>query len=169
MLLYRFFLALTFFLRAIICNARVTGSDTVCAGYIYTFNVNIPGASSYTWTVPATWYNIVGQGASQMNVTCNGCAGPVCAEGFDSFGISVGTQCLLTIAGAPSGGGGTWHLSPSGNNAICDNVPFVNVTPVIVNDGGGGGCQGNCGGAFGYLNPNLVFALYSGQLYQGPM
>ncbi|MEO8088640.1 MAG: T9SS type A sorting domain-containing protein, partial [Bacteroidota bacterium] len=133
------------------------------------YTANIPGAVSFSWTVPATWYGLTGQGAAQITVTCNGCAGPVCAEGFDSIGSSLGTQCLNTISGAPTGGGGNWHLNPSGNNPVCNNVSSVNVTPTIVYDGGGGGCMGNCGGVYGTPNPNVVFALYSGTIFQGIM
>ena len=162
-----FFLTSVFFLSLFECDAQVTGSDTVCAGYIYSYTVNIPGAASFTWTVPANWYGLTGQGTSHIDVTCNVNAGQVCAEAFDSMGISLGTQCLTTNMGAPSGGGGNWHLDPSGFNAVCDNVTSVNVIPTIVyTGGGGGGCLNGCGTGAG-SNPNIVFALYSGQVFQG--
>ncbi len=146
------------------CIAQVTGSDTVCAGYIYTYNANIPGAVSYTWTVPANWYGLTGQGTSQINVTCNAGAGQVCAEGFDSIGTSLGTQCLVTdLGGAGSTG---WQLQPSGFNDQCDGVSSVTISPTIIPfGGGGGGCVSGCGS--GTQHPNLVWGLFLGPTFQG--
>ncbi|MEO8085865.1 MAG: T9SS type A sorting domain-containing protein [Bacteroidota bacterium] len=162
---YRFFLAFTFFLSSVVCNAQVTGSNTVCVGYMYTFDVNIAGASTYTWTVPANWYGLTGQGTSQINVTCNVSSGPVCVEGFDSNGASMGTQCLIPdLGGAASMG---WQLVPTGFNDVCDDINSAIITPMIIPYGaGGGGCVNGCGN--GIQHPNLVWGLYlNNQIFVG--
>lgn len=159
MFLNRFFLLAIIFLTSVGCFAQVTGSDTVCAGYIYTYNANIPGAASYTWTVPANWYGLSGQGTSQISVTCNANAGQVCVEGFDSIGISLGSQCLPTQSGGAGSSG--WELQPYGNFNICDNDFSVNITPTIWSNGtGGGSCLSGCG-TLSVPHPNLIWAIYN--------
>src|SRR4030095_10003050 len=100
-----------------------------------------------------------GQSTSQITVSCNTNAGQVCAEGFDSLGISTGTQCMSTVLG--SNGGGNWTLWPTGNNTICDDIQSVYITPTITYNGGGG-CPTGCGS--GISNPNIIWAIYSGQI-----
>src|SRR6187401_3015257 len=81
--------------------AQITGDSVVCAGWIYQYQVSIPGAVTYNWTVPAGWYGLTGQGSSQISVTCNVGLGTVCVEGFDSLGTSLSTDCI----GVQWGGG----------------------------------------------------------------
>ena len=143
-------------------SAQITGSDTVCAGVIYIYTANIPGSVTYTWTVPSNWYNMTGQGTSQITVSCNTNAGQVCVEGFDSIGSSMGNQCKTAVLG--SAGGGNWTLWPSGINPVCDFYPPAHITPVMTFQGGGG-CPQSCGS--GISNPNVLWALYQGQIYVG--
>ena len=160
----RLLLFFGFFISGFHLQAQVTGSDTVCAGSIYSYSVTIPGAVTYTWTVPANWYAMTGQGTSQITISCNFNAGQVCAEGFDSLGQSLGSQCLNTILGSTGGGGGSWSLWPTGTNLVCDNVFGVNITPIITFLGGGN-CPSGCGS--GGSNANAVYALYQGQTFIG--
>ena len=49
----------------------ITGpTNTVCSGGSYTYSiVNVTGATSYTWTVPAGWSINSGQGTNTVNIT----------------------------------------------------------------------------------------------------
>ena len=153
------------FLFSLHSSAQITGADTVCAGYIYSYSVAIPGAATFNWTVPAGWYGLTGQGTSQISVTCNLSGGQICAEGFDSIGASVGTFCLTTTMGG--GAGSNYHLSPSGYNSVCQTTNFVSITPQLIYDGPGGSCPNGCGG--GQPHPNIFWALYSANNYVGPI
>ena len=161
----RLLLFFGFFISGFHLQAQVTGSDTVCAGSIYNYSVTIPGAVTYTWTVPANWYAMTGQGTSQINVNCNTNAGQVCAEGFDSIGNSLGTECLTTTMGIEGGGGGGWSLWPTGVGSVCNFNSTTSLTPTITFNPGGGNCPAGCGS--GISNPNIVFAIYSGQTFIG--
>src|SRR5258708_37112066 len=98
--------AIVFF--SVIAKAQITGSDTVCAGYIYTYTANIPGAVSYNWTLPGGWYFITGEGTDSVVVNCNDSIGQVCVVGYDSGNNAVDTICKSFVWGP---GGIEWFVS----------------------------------------------------------
>jgi PKD repeat protein len=139
------------FLCFIYCTdlkAQITGSDTVCASYIYSYSVTVPGATTYNWTVPAGWNVLHGQGTSQINAFCNVNTGNVCVIAFDTSGNLLSQQCLTV----QWGGGNGWntdtvHFGP----CMCDPIG-VTVVP------NSSGCPGSCGS--GIQSPNTFFAVY---------
>ena len=134
--------------------AQITGSTTVCAGYTYSYSVNIAGAATYTWTLPTGWYDLSGQTTSQISVTCNVSDGAISVEGFASNGTSVGIQILTTQFSAGSG----WDVNP---NTIFDCANQTVNQPIFVNSngtGGGAGCPTGCG--TGVQHPNIDYIIY---------
>ncbi len=146
------FLILT---AAIKTNAQIIGSTDVCAGYIYTYSVNIAGAVTYNWTVPPGWYNLTGQSTSQITVTCNKFDGAISVEGFNPNGTSVGIQTLTTQFAAGLG----WNTNPSFISNCAGQVTGMPTTSVTPNGtGGGAGCATSCGN--GSLTPNIDYVVY---------
>ncbi len=66
----------------------ITGPASVClntAGYNYSVTA-VPGATSYTWTVPSGWNITNGQGTNQITVTSGSVAGNVTVYASNSCG-----------------------------------------------------------------------------------
>ncbi|MEO8148953.1 MAG: T9SS type A sorting domain-containing protein [Bacteroidia bacterium] len=144
-------------------DAQITGDTAVCAGNIYTYTANVTGAATYQWTTPAGWYNLQGQVTSTITVNCNVNDGDVCVEGFDSVGISLGSQCLTTHWG---GGGQGWDVQPS-TFTFCPSIWQNNFNPlqsIQISLNGTGGTCGNCGGL---TNSNLAYCVYNGNTFIG--
>ncbi|MEO8150729.1 MAG: T9SS type A sorting domain-containing protein [Bacteroidia bacterium] len=137
-------------------SAQITGDTNVCAGNFYTYNANITGAVTYQWTVPSGWYNLQGQGTSQITVNCNVSIGNVCVEGFDGGGTSLGMQCVNTAWG---GGGSGLDVQPSAVT-YCETPPGYPpyTMPIwLVPNGNSGGSCNPCGGQ---SNPNIIMGIY---------
>src|SRR4051812_29337417 len=100
--------------------SQVTGTDTVCPAYIYTFDVVMPGAATFQWTYPSGWYVIAGQGTSQIELYCNSNTGQVCATGLDSLGNTLNQYCTSVTWG---GGGSGWDAVPM-QSGPCPYMPF---------------------------------------------
>ena len=142
-------------------KAQVTGSALVCPGYVYNYNVNIVGASTYTWSIPSGWIINAGQGTSQITVLCNSSDGDVCADGYDGAGMFIAQNCFHTSFG---GDGAGWDADKATvGNCICSSYTIF-VTP----NGSSSPC-GGCGS--GTLSSNAVYAVYEGAwptgIYQG--
>ena len=141
--------------------SQVNGSDTVCAGYIYTFDAVVAGADSFVWSYPANWAVISGGGTAQIQLLCTQNIGQVCVDAYDS-GNFLGQFCHDVHWGD---GGVGWNLLVSGAD-MCQCPPAL-VT--VVPNGTGGGCAG-CGN--GFLSSNIQFAIYDdpwpGGTYLGP-
>lgn len=164
----KIFTTLFLFFILLKLNAQIIGADSVCAGSIYIYSVNLPGAVTYHWTVPAGWYYLQGQGDSAITVRCNVKADSICVEGFDSALNSVGVICK-TLDWASSGGNSSagWDIVPS---SITGCEWYDNGTPqtfhikIVPNgtggSGGGGGLGGGCYASF--VDTNIVYALYQG-------
>ncbi|HKC34867.1 MAG TPA: hypothetical protein VKB95_02360, partial [Chitinophagaceae bacterium] len=88
-------------------QTSITGSDTVCAGYMYGYKVVMPGAVTFTWTLPAGWYFLYGQGTDSVYVNCNVNIGYITVVGFDTAGIPVASDSVQVTWGS---GGDIWHL-----------------------------------------------------------
>lgn len=144
-----------FFICVSFSQAQLTGSATVCSGYIYSYSANITGAVTYTWSFPAGWYGITGQGTANASATCNAAAGSITVEGFNGVGTSVGTLTLNTQFG--SGGAGGWDVQPAAIGG-CSSTPF-SVSIVPNGTGNASGCPGGCGN--GVQHANIHYALYN--------
>lgn len=145
-------------------NAQViNGSDTVCAGFRYGYKAIIPGAVTFTWTLPGGWYYLYGQGTDSVFVNCNLNATQIRVIGFDSAGVPVDTAFKLVHWGGGSGMHVVGHQTSyppcycysSWWFSVVANTPF---------------CPGGCG--TGMPNPNVYFAVFDGPFsywnYLGP-
>jgi hypothetical protein len=77
------------------------GPSTVCGGTTNTYSVNtIPGATSYTWTVPAGFVINSGQGTNTVSITAGTASGNI--DVFASAGLCAGTSTsyLVTVNNA---------------------------------------------------------------------
>jgi len=136
-------------------SGQITGSDTVCAGYIYTYKVNMPGAVSFNWTLPNGWYFLSGQGTDSVKVNCNVDTGNVCVIGFDTAANAVDTICMIVYWG---GGGSVWQVNLTQTCPPC--------SPYVLYIQYGGPCSSlGCGN--GYQNPNIIFAAFNNQWPNG--
>lgn len=156
---FLFLISITLFSLTI--KAQVTGSALVCPGYVYNYTVNIVGASTYTWALPAGWLITAGQGTSQITVLCNSSDGDVCADGYTAGGMFIAQNCFTTSFG---GDGAGWDADKATiGNCICSSYTIF-VTP----NGSSSPC-GGCGS--GTLSSNAVYAIYEGAwptgIYQG--
>jgi len=137
-------------LYSFISRAQITGSDTACAGYIYTYSVNMPGAVTFNWTLPTGWYFISGQGTNSVVVNCNVNVGQVCVTGYDGSAAIVGSVCKTVAWGT---GGIGWYVD---GIATCLDPPCCSQHSYILNVlPQGSACPGGCGN--GYQNPNIIF------------
>ncbi|HEX2684211.1 MAG TPA: PKD domain-containing protein, partial [Ferruginibacter sp.] len=144
-------LLFSFFFYFLTSEAQITGSDTACAGYIYTYTVNMPGAVSFNWTLPSGWYFINGQGTNSVVVNCNVNAGQVCVTGYDAGLNTVGSFCKTVSWGT---GGIGWYVS---GIQTCLDPPCCSHHSYVLNvQSQGPSCAGGCG--TGYQNPNIIFA-----------
>ena len=156
---FLFLISITLFSFSI--KAQVTGSALVCPGYVYNYNVNIVGASTYTWSIPTGWIITAGQGTSQITVLCNSLDGNVCVDGYNSGGLFIAQNCFTTTFG---GDGTGWDADKATvGNCICSSYTIF-VTP----NGSSSPC-GGCGS--GTLSSNAIYAVYEGAwpggIYQG--
>ncbi|CAN5393629.1 hypothetical protein BH11BAC1_BH11BAC1_04510 [soil metagenome] len=138
-------------------QAQITGSDTTCAGYLYTFDATIAGADSFAWSMPAEWVIISGAGTSQVQALCTQNVGQVCVDGFDINGTFI-TQFCHTVYWGDGGVGWNVQILPA---TFCQCSP---VTVAAIPNGTGGGCAG-CGN--GIISPNLSFLIYDNPLPGG--
>src|SRR5689334_9241045 len=86
------FLVFILFSFSLSTFSQVNGSDTVCAGYIYTFDAVVAGADSFSWSYPAGWAVISGGGTAQIHLLCTQNIGQVCVDAYDN-GNYLGQFC----------------------------------------------------------------------------
>ncbi|MEI6765153.1 MAG: right-handed parallel beta-helix repeat-containing protein [Bacteroidota bacterium] len=108
----------------------ITGLTGVCPNQpLLTYSVTaVPGASSYTWTVPTGWTIAAGQGTNSITVTSGSTNGAICVTATNACNITSSATCInVNISStfpAPS--------SIIGNNFVCQNTQglYYSVTPV---------------------------------------
>lgn len=104
----------------------ITGAPSVlCPGSSYTLNVSpVSGASSYTWSIPASW-----SGSSTSNsitITVDTMPGSVSVAAVNSCGTGSSSTMSYTIGAAPIAPG-----SISGPTSVCANTTVVfSIAPV---------------------------------------
>jgi PKD repeat protein len=82
----------------------ITGTSTVCSGSssnVYSI-ASIPGATSYTWTVPAGASVSAGQGTTSATVTFGSTAGNVSVTATNSCGTSASSSQAITLNAVPA-------------------------------------------------------------------
>jgi len=86
------------FAAALPAPTPITGPNPVCAGQTVTYSVPpVPGATTYTWTVPAGVTIVSGQGSTSITVTYGATAGIICVTAGNSCGNSSQTCITVTI------------------------------------------------------------------------
>ena len=89
----------------------ITGVGGACTGTTQTYSVGaVTGAATYTWSVPASWSIISGQGTTSITVSVGATAGNICVVPSNLCGAATGS--CLAVSGNPlplaynvSGGG----------------------------------------------------------------
>lgn len=123
----------------------ITGSSALCSGTTGNYSiVSMPGATSYTWTVPAGSTINSGQGTTSINITAGSTSGNITVTATYTCGISGPTALALTINALPTvtatstasavcvggsvtlSGGGASSYAWSGG--VINGVPFVPVS-----------------------------------------
>lgn len=143
-----------FFFISLSAKAQLSGADTVCMGYLYNYDVLMPGAVTYQWSLPNGWYIYSGTGTANVVLNANLAGGNVCVTGYDANSAVVNTLCKTVGEG---GGGLGWDVV-LGNQVGCPWSPYeFSIQPN--GTGGNSGCAG-CG--VGIQNPNVELAIYDG-------
>ncbi|HEX2901092.1 MAG TPA: PKD domain-containing protein [Bacteroidia bacterium] len=91
----------------------ISGNLSICAGSVNTYTVNaVPGATSYTWTLPGGW-----SGSSTTNsisATAGTTGGTVSVTASNGCGTSIAQTAAVTVNTAPAQPG-----SLTGDLAVC--------------------------------------------------
>ncbi len=101
--------------------ATISGNISVCPGTSETYNISsVPDATSYTWTVPAGWSIVTGQGSTSLTVNTGsfGQDGDINVTADNSCGSSLPATVAVTINPAPPISSG----SISGNTTVCPAI-----------------------------------------------
>jgi large repetitive protein len=80
----------------------ITGDLNVCSGVVGTvFSVApVPGATSYTWTVPAGWAITSGQGTTSITVTPGSASGTISVLASNGCGSSTAATLAVSVSTA---------------------------------------------------------------------
>ncbi|WP_439880572.1 ice-binding family protein [Pontibacter sp. MBLB2868] len=83
--------------------AGISGTADACAGKDgFTYTVSpVDGATGYTWTVPAGWTIVSGQGTTNITVTAGTAGGNVTVVAENECGSSTPAEMPLTVSKAP--------------------------------------------------------------------
>jgi len=96
--------------------SAITGEDTVCSGSSKVYSVISTPFVTYTWTVPAGWAIVTGQGTASITVTAGATSGNITVTPSNSCGTGpASTKSIivqLAVPGKPS--------SISGNSTPCE-------------------------------------------------
>ena len=143
----------------------ISGNTPVCQGTVQTYSVTpVVGATSYTWTKPATgWSGTSTTNSITVTLAGNAIGGNVTVKAVNSCGsspvqtlaVTVNTVTAVTITGAPgnynfcsqvsptyvrlmaSAGYSSYVWSPSGGNSQTATVSSVNTFTVTATNGSG--------------------------------
>ncbi|GAB4130848.1 MAG: hypothetical protein Fur0041_00520 [Bacteroidia bacterium] len=94
--------------------AAITGSASLCQGATATYSIpSVPGATSYTWTVPGGTVINSGQGTTSISITAGATSGTISVVATNSCGNSTPRTFTLTINPTPT------VTATTANSAIC--------------------------------------------------
>ncbi len=110
----------------------ISGPPSLCQGDNATYTaMNVPGATSYSWTVPL---GVVINGSttgSSIDVTWDSnVSGQICASSVNNCGTSAPTCTLVNITPAPAPG------MPQGDNTVCSGAQEAYSIPPVANSTG---------------------------------
>ena len=150
---------ITYFSSAPPTPGIITGSSSVCANATGNYSiVPIPGATTYTWTVPPGSIINSGQGTTSINITAGNTTGNISVTVTVPCGTSSPSTFVLTIIPAPTVTatsssasvciGGSVTLTGGGastytwNNNVIDAISFIPTatTTYIVTGTDANGC-----------------------------
>lgn len=100
----------------------ISGPSFSCPGSNETYSITtVPGASSYTWTIPSGWSLNSGQGSSSINVTTGTNSGNILVQACNTCGCSADQTLAVTISDLAS----TISSTPEICNGSCDGTASV--------------------------------------------
>ncbi len=95
----------------------ISGPSMACQGITFNFAVDeVPGATGYTWSVPADVTINSGQGTHQLNVTWGSTAGDVSVTAWNFCGMSPEKSVSVSVGTLPEPAG-----TVSGPDSVCQN------------------------------------------------
>jgi hypothetical protein len=103
----------------------ISGATTVCQGSSQTYSIAaVPGATSYTWTLPSGWSGI--NTTNSINPTVGANSGNITVTANNACGSSTAQTLAVTVTTTPSQPG-----TISGNTTVCQgSSQTYSVTPV---------------------------------------
>lgn len=82
---------------------EIKGLRAVCSGSLAGYSIEpVAGALSYTWTVPAGWMIVSGQGGTQLYVAPGANGGTISVKAENQYGVSEARKLEVIIVGIPS-------------------------------------------------------------------
>ncbi|HRI60398.1 MAG TPA: proprotein convertase P-domain-containing protein, partial [Saprospiraceae bacterium] len=105
----------------------INGPGQICPGQTATYSIAaVPGATTYTWTVPSGVTINSGQNTTSLNVTWNSnSGGDICVAAGNACGLSTPTCLTVTLAPVPV------PTTPQGAATVCaGNTESYSITPV---------------------------------------
>ncbi len=142
-------------------TGAINGSNSICASASGNYSiVAMPGATSYTWSVPSGSTINSGQGTISINMTAGSTSGTIAVTATYTCGTSAPTNFTLTVNPAPNVGitlspsssvcpgtsvtlNGTGASSYSWSGGVTDGVAFIPVSSATYTvTGTTAGCTG---------------------------
>lgn len=105
----------------------ISGTINVCQGSSYTYSISaVPGASSYTWSVPSGSTITSGQGTTSITVNFGSTSGNISVYASNSCGNSSSSSLSLNVTSLPANAGAI-----SGNTSVSAGVTYTySISPV---------------------------------------
>ncbi|GAA4444957.1 hypothetical protein GCM10023188_47510 [Pontibacter saemangeumensis] len=98
-----------------VAPAAINGNAAVCAGTEITYSVAaVTGATGYTWTLPAGWEIISGEGTAQVRVQVGTASGNIAVTADNSCDSSPATTLAVAVNNKPATPGAI-----TGPSAVC--------------------------------------------------
>ena len=149
----------------------VTGSTTPCqnaTGVSYSVS-SVPGATSYSWTVPSGATVASGQGTTSITVNFGTVNGNVCVTAGNACGTSSASCAAITLSAIPSQPSVITGTTPvcAGNSGVAYSVSNVGGTTYTWTYSGTGYTQAT-GGTTNSITANFSGAATSGTLTVTP-
>ena len=96
----------------------ITGDLNTCQNNTEVYSITaVPNATNYTWTYPATWTYVSGQGSTSITLIAGSAGGTISVTAGNACGTSVASSINVTILSLPTQ---TSPISPA-TTAVCQN------------------------------------------------